>query len=132
MARKVAKVHSAIDEIARKTMLTSLPSEEMYVHRAKDFIHKNIRFPLTQTAVAEHLGISSGYLCYVFKKTEGITVMRYVNTAKLDGIKALLDNESIHLYEAVELFGYTDPNYVSRLYKKLFGYNITDKLHSHK
>ncbi len=129
---KALELLCAIDEIARKTMLISLPSEGMYVQRAKDFIHKNIHLPLTQTAVAEHLGISPGYLCNVFKKTEGITVMRYINTAKLEGIKNLLENERIHLYEAAELFGYTDPNYVSRLYKKLFGYNITDKLPSHK
>ena len=32
------------------------------------------------------------------------------------------------LYKAAEFFGYSDPSYVSRLYKKLFGSNITDGL----
>ena len=29
------------------------------------------------------------------------------------------------------LYGYTDPNYVSRLYRQLFGYNITDRPNIH-
>ena len=36
-------------------------------------------------------------------------------------------NENIHLYEAALIYGYKDPNYVSSLHKKLFGYNITEK-----
>ena len=75
----------------------------------------------------EHLDISPEYLCAIFKKTEGITIMRYINKHKLEGIKTLMEQTNLHLYEAAGLYGYSDPNYVSRLYKQLFGYNITDK-----
>jgi transcriptional accessory protein Tex/SPT6 len=41
--------------------------------------------------------------------------------------KEALDATSIHpeSYEAASMLGYSDPNYVSALYKKLFGHNIT-------
>lgn len=116
-----------IDECVRKSMAPSLPSEEFYSQRAKDFIQKKIFLPITQKEVAEHLGISPGYLCSIFKKTEGKTVMQYINTLKLESIKMLMDKENAYLYEAAEIYGYNDPNYVSRLYKQLFGHNITDK-----
>jgi YesN/AraC family two-component response regulator len=42
-----------------------------------------------------------------------------------------MEKEPVHLYEAAALFGYSDPNYVSRLFKKYYGYNITDKENQH-
>ena len=38
-----------------------------------------------------------------------------------------MDNLNLNLYEAAAMYGDKDPNYVSRLYKELFGYNITDE-----
>ena len=38
-----------------------------------------------------------------------------------------MEKENLKLYEASQLFGYSDANYVSFLYKKMFGRNITDK-----
>ena len=35
-------------------------------------------------------------------------------------------NEHMNLNRAAALYGYTDPNYVSRIYKKYYGKNITD------
>lgn len=104
-----------------------MSGEQIYVKKAKQYIEKNIHLPISQTEIAKALNISSGYLCAVFKSNEGISVKKYINITKLERIKTLMERENIHLYEATELFGYSDPNYVSRLYKSIFGYNITDK-----
>ena len=82
---------------------------------------------ITQKSVAQYLSITPEYLCSVFKKVEGISFQKYVNYEKLEAIKNLIEKEQAHLYEAATLFGYSDPNYVSRLFKKYYGYNITDK-----
>ena len=116
-----------IDKCSRKVQQTRLPSEQLYTQRAKDYVHKNIYRPITQKEVAEYLGISSGYLCGVFKNTEGISLMKYINKTKLENLKLRMDDGNIKLYEAAALFGYRDPNYVSRLFKQFFGYNITDR-----
>ena len=101
--------------------------EALYTKRAKKYVQDNIHLPITQKSVAKHLAISPEYLCTIFKQNEGMTFMKYVNTEKLEAIKNLMEKEHLFLYEAATLFGYNDPNYVSRLFKKYYGYNITNK-----
>lgn len=97
-----------------------------YVVRAKEYVYKNLHKPLQQNEIAEHLGISPEYLCAIFKKAEGVPLVRFINRIKLERIYALIHTENAKLWHAAELYGYSDPNYVSRLYKKYFGMNITD------
>lgn len=130
-ATKFLELLCAIDKCNRTAQNKNLPGESLYTKRAKDYIQRNINTCITQNSVAAYLGISPEYLCTVFKKVEGTTVIKYINKLKLESIKTLIDNTNIHLYEAAAMYGYTDPNYVSRLHKQLFGYNITDKPYVH-
>lgn len=121
-----------IDEACRKNETSYQPKYSLVAEKAKSYIQKNIKKPITQKMVAEHLGISPSYLCSVFKKSEDMTLMRYVNLHKLTDIKNLLEKEDLPMYKVAEMYGYTDANYVSALYKKLFGRNITSLPKSQK
>ena len=120
-----------IDKCNRRCEKSKIPSEIMYARRAKEYVQKNLGVPITQRSVAQYLSISAEYLCSVFKRVEGISFQKYVNHEKLQAIKNLVEKESAYLYEASALLGYSDPNYVSRLFKKYYGYNITDKENRH-
>jgi len=130
-AAKILELLCQIDHCSRHASGFQLPGEQLYAQRARELIQQRIHQPLTQREIAAQLGISPGYLCSVFKKAEGVTLMQYINRLKLEGIRSLMENENAHLYEAAALYGYTDPNYVSRLYRQLFGYNITDRPNIH-
>ena len=114
-----------IDRINRKAERQNTPGEALAVKAVK-YINLNIAKPLTQSEIADYLGISPGYLCSVFKKSNGVTVMNYINTIKLKGVRSLMESSGMKLYEAALQYGYSDPNYVSMLYKKMFGRNITE------
>lgn len=114
-----------IDEASRKNEAFYQPKYSLVAEKAKAYIQKNIRKPITQQMVAEHLGVSPSYLCSVFKKSEDMTLIRYVNLHKLTDIKNLLEKENLPMYKVAEMYGYSDANYVSALYKKIFGRNIT-------
>ncbi len=116
-----------IDKVARESKKLHIPSETLYTQRAKEFIQKNMHLPISQKSIAEKLSISPEYLCRVFKKVEGCSLKKYANTEKLKSIKSLMETENLQLCEAAARFGYSDPNYVSRLFKKYYGYNITNK-----
>lgn len=114
-----------INTIARgtvkKTDLTSL-----YVIKAKNYVYKHLHEPIRQKEIAEYLDLTPEYLCWIFKKHTGATLMKFVNTTKLSKIRMLLMRENFKLYQAAAVYGYDDANYVSKLYKKYYGRNITD------
>ena len=96
------------------------------VRLAKQYIYEHINQPIHQWEVAAHLGITSEYLCAIFKKNEGCSVMHFVNCEKLERIRILMERERIPLSRAAGLYGYTDPNYVSRLYRSYYGMTLTE------
>lgn len=120
-----------IDAVHKRCVLR-VPGEELYVRKIKEYVNSNIHLAISQKNAAEHLGISPGYLCNIFKKNTGVPFMKYVNRIKLENIKSIMDRENIPLYKAAALYGYSDPNYVSRLYAQMFGHSITKKLNSAK
>ena len=125
-AAKFLELLCEIDRCNRKGRELILPSEALYTQKAKQYIQEHIREPICQSEIAKRLSITPEYLCSVFKKTEGISLIRYANSMKLNAIRALIEKENMRLYEAAPLFGYNDPNYVSRLFKKYFGFGITE------
>ncbi len=126
-AAKFLELLCAIDQCNRKYQQSDLPGDRLYAERAKRYVRENIHQTITQKAIANHLGVSPEYLCAVFKKAEGTTLMRYINRLKLENIKSLMDHSNLRLYESAALYGYNNPDYVSKLYKQLFGHNITDQ-----
>ena len=54
--------------------------------------------------------------------------MQFVNRVKLSSIRMLMAKENLKLYEAAQRYGYSDANYVSKLFKKYYGINITQSL----
>ncbi|MBO4423095.1 MAG: helix-turn-helix transcriptional regulator [Clostridia bacterium] len=100
--------------------------ERLYAEKAKEYIYEHIYEPVSQRAVAEHLGITPEYLCAVFRKAAGSPFIRFCNEVKLESIRTLIETKNIPLSQASLQYGYSDPNYVSRLYKKYHGVNITE------
>lgn len=114
-----------IDEINRSRNKELQNEYSILALRAKKYIHDNIHSPIIQAEVAKSIGVSTGHLCAVFKKHEGTTLIKYANALKLKNIRRAMKKERITLSEASRRYGYQDPNYVSLLYKRMFGHNIT-------
>ncbi|MBE6597266.1 MAG: helix-turn-helix transcriptional regulator [Ruminococcaceae bacterium] len=114
-----------VESIFSESRSGSTPGEHRYIERAKKYIYEHISEPILQNDIADYLGITPEYLCYVFKKNEGCSVIRLINKIKLTRIRLLMENNRISLAQASAQYGFSDPNYVSKLYKKYYNENIT-------
>lgn len=104
------------------------PSDLLYAEKAKCYVIDRINEPVSQRAAAAYLGITPEYLCCVFRNAEGTSFIRFANELKLRSIRDLMITKGLTLAKASALFGFFDPNYVSRLYKKYFRENITESV----
>ncbi len=128
----IVQLLSMIDKYARAENASPAYANKKYVKKAKKYIFEHLGEPILQSDIAEHLQITPEYLCSIFKRAEGVSVIHFINRVKLEQIRDIMKNNGVTLATACEIYGYSDPNYVSRLYKKYFGFTITQALSQNK
>lgn len=97
-----------------------------YVKKAQKFIAENISFPMRVTDVASHLDISPGYLSHLFNDILGQTVVDYINTVRIRRVEELVLNYGLDIRQAGAQAGLQDPNYTSRLFRKIRGCSLSE------
>lgn len=100
--------------------------EIAYVNRIKKYVISNAHKVIKLSEVAEDLHISVSYLCIVFKKITGESLVTYINKYKVNAIKNLIINNSMTLKEASAVVGIKDAAYASRLFKKYENQNLRE------
>lgn len=76
---------------------------------------------LNLSAMADALGLSSGYLSGMFKKLYGLSFKEFVQRKRLEKARLLILSTSMRNYEISQNIGISDPNYFSAAFKKYTG-----------
>lgn len=69
--------------------------------------------------LAEHFSISKSYLCRIFKKRTGLTVITYLNSLKVQHACNLLVETDLPINEISRICGFESSIYFTRVFKKL-------------
>ena len=121
-----------IHKISERTQLnmgsvdTSSPGNRRHCNRAKAYVSENIGKRLTVSDVANAIGVSKNYLTNVFSSTEGIPLMEYINRSKLSYMMLLIRRYDYTLAQAGKHVGFSDVNYISRIFKRYYGMTVTE------
>lgn len=119
--------------IARfKYDLTPMPIYSFYSKKAIGYIAENIKENISTNDIASYLGISTGYLCKIFKNVTGKTVVEYINSYRIKRVEEMILVYNMSLKEAGEKVGLYDEHYLSRLFKKYTGYSTQEYKLIHK
>ena len=105
---------------------TISPGNRRHCIRAKAYISENISRRLSVVDVANAIGVSKNYLTNVFSNTEGIPLMEYINRSKLSYMMVLIRRYGYTLSQAGKHVGFTDVNYISRIFKRYYGMTVTE------
>ena len=89
------------------------------ISRAKRFIQENYCNEISLDDVSREMNISPYYFSKLFKEEEGINFIEYLTALRIDRAKELLSDKQKSVKEISSSCGYADPNYFSRLFKKL-------------
>lgn len=89
--------------------------------QAIQYIKENYNKKLDLQTVADHLYISSWYLCKLLKKEVGSSFVELLNEVRIQEAKELLTGTNHKIYEITERVGYSDTPYFSKTFKKHVG-----------
>lgn len=67
------------------------------------------------------MGLSSSYLCRVFKEETGVNINTYINNLRMAKAVRLLEDKNYYIKEVAISVGFDDQLYFSRLFKKYYG-----------
>jgi two-component system response regulator YesN len=89
--------------------------------KAVKYIMEHYAEKITLEAVANHLFVSTWYLCKVLKKATNKNFIDIVNGARIENAKKLLAETYKKVYEISEMVGFGEIAYFSRIFKKMTG-----------
>jgi two-component system response regulator YesN len=96
------------------------------INRAKVWIKEHYRKELSMEQAADYVNLSPFYFSKLFKKHVGETFIDYLTRLRIEEAKELISNELLSLKEVCYEVGYNDPNYFSRVFKKVAGMSPTE------
>lgn len=99
---------------------------EKYYREAMDYIQENFMSAISLTDVADHLGISTGYLSIIFKQKKMGSFVKHLRDLRMQEAKKLLTSSGKKVYEIALELGFYNSRYFSELFKSETGLTPLD------
>ncbi len=97
--------------------------------QARRYIEDNYRNKaLSLREVAEHLGVSYGYLSTAFARTYGENFKSYLVALRIERARELLMERKYKIYEIADMTGYGSSRYFTDAFKRRYGISPVDYL----
>lgn len=94
------------------------------------FISTHLYINFQNNEIAEYVAVSPNYLSYLFNKETGSTLTTFIQRARIEEAKHLLQNTNISIHEVGDLLSFSDQSYFTKIFKKHVG--VTPKQFKNK
>ena len=92
-------------------------SSQLLAGRAQSLIREYYNQGINLEAAARKLHVSEEYLSKQFKKETGITFSETMKQYRIEQVKRLLLESELKLNQIASITGYSDPKYMSKVFK---------------
>lgn len=96
------------------------------IREALDYIHAHYNREISLDEVAKAMNMSYHYFSKFFKETTGQNFIDYLTELRVEKSKELLKDLSLSIKNISYDVGYSDPNYFSKLFKRITGITPTE------
>jgi AraC-like DNA-binding protein len=92
-----------------------------YVQDCKKIIADNLLKKISLKDIARKIGMDKTYLARLFKKSEGITVVQYIEREKVALVREMLEFSDYTIAEIAENLSFSSQSYMGELFKRQTG-----------
>lgn len=94
---------------------------EQLIHRVCEYVNENYKREISLEEAAGIAGFSTYYFVKLFKEYQGMSFVDYLVSVRTEHAKQLFDTTDMNISEVGSEVGYNDPNYFTRVFKKVEG-----------
>lgn len=96
-------------------------AETLAIQRALEIIHQKYMDDIGLESLAAEVYLSSCYFSYLFKKTTGVSFLKYLTTYRVEKAKDLLRTTQLRIGEICERVGYSNRSYFCQIFRNYCG-----------
>ncbi|WFR57866.1 response regulator [Anaerocolumna sp. AGMB13025] len=108
-----------ITDITKHMANRKKAQSENIVSKAIRYIEENYRKDISLDDVSREVNINPYYFSKRFKEETGVNFIDYLTGIRINKAKELLEDPALSIKEICTMSGYSDPNYFSRIFKKI-------------
>ncbi|WP_219837577.1 response regulator [Paenibacillus sp. R14(2021)] len=115
-----------VGQLAEKTVTLAEDMESDLLQTVKQYIRAHAHEDLSLERVAAQVNRNPFYMSKLFKSHFGLNYIDYLTECRMETAKQLMQETDKSLKEITFEIGYHDPNYFSRVFRKIVGCSPTD------
>jgi two-component system response regulator YesN len=96
------------------------------VQQIKQYIIEHSSEEVSLESIGSRVGMSPFYISKVFKEQVGVNFIDFLTECRIEKAKSLMCDPEASMKEITFEVGYNDPNYFSKVFKKMCGMTPTD------
>ncbi len=109
-----------------RTQIPAPQGENTVLPGLLDFIHRNFTRNLTVEEIASAAHLSKTYIGEFFRSKTGVTLIKYINTLRVEKARSLLAKEpNKSIAEIADASGFYDVSYFTRVFREKTGFSPT-------
>lgn len=112
-------------------MCDEYPDAHPLVKRALRIIEESYSTKLSQTDIANTLGITAEYFSYIFAKNIGQNFSKFIKTYRIKKAIEILEKDKTKKNEIADMTGFSDSKYFSKCFKEETGENVSEYIQNH-
>ena len=124
--RVISLFFTILDSVCQPEMQTDFFCEQNFIEEVKYFIQlKYLSEDFNMEYLCSSMHISHSHLCRIFKQSENMSPIAYINILKMERAKELLRNTNMSVLEVSSASGFREYEYFLRLFKRRHGVSPT-------
>lgn len=108
-----------LDEMVHSFRQRIDPLEADAIHQLKQYILAHSQENISLDSLARKVGLSPIYISKIFKEKQGVNYIDFLTECRIEKAKELIRDTDKSIKEITFEVGYHDPNYFSKVFKKL-------------
>lgn len=107
--------------LSQKELISHALPQQRHVSRVIEYVNQNLTREFDLDVMCEEIHLSKYYVCHLFKKITGMTLLQYVTERRISEAKKLLLLSSKPISEIAMMTGFSSFSFFSRTFSKLTG-----------